>query len=568
MEQKPLPIGVDIFKQLITEGYYYIDKTLLIKDLLDNKGKVNLFTRPRRFGKTLNISMLQYFFEDMYDKKGNKKDYSYLFDGLKILDAGEKYTKHMGKYPVINLTLKSGKQKNFEMAYALLCNQIAREYIRHAYVLDSLDERPKEIYKRIMDEEASYIEYANSLLFLSECLKDYFDMDVIILIDEYDVPLENAFARGFYEEMSDFIRSLFESALKTNDNLSFAVLTGCLRVSKESIFTGLNNLKIYSILSESYGEYFGFTHEEVKKLCDDYGLSANYPQLKDWYDGYMFGETDVYNPWSTLMYIDDHRKCPQKFPIAYWANTSSNSIVRTLVERATSPVKRQIEYLLSGGEIEKPIHDDVTYDEIFDTDDNLWNFMFFTGYFKKTGERFDEVNHYVSLKIPNKEVYYIFENKIQSWFLEKVKSKSRQTLFDAIISGNTEVMEAEITKTLYDTISYFDYSESYYHGFLTGLLYGIGEYGVKSNREGGTGRTDLFLFPPHPGMKAFVFEFKISNKESDIDKMANEALAQIETNEYYNGLFEMGYNDVISYGICFYKKSCTVKRADVALTQE
>ena len=307
MNDKPLPIGVDDFEMLITRGYYFLDKTFFIKELLDKKGTVNLFTRPRRFGKTLNLSMLRYFFEDMRDKQGKKKENACLFKGMQIMDAGEQYTSQMGQYPVISLTLKSGKQGSFEMAYKLLCRQIAYEYERHSYLLKGdMPEKQKKMYQQIMDEEAEKSLYANALQFLSKCLHEYFGKKTIILIDEYDVPLENAYMRGFYQEMIDFIRSLFESALKTNESLEFAVMTGCLRISKKSIFTGLNNLKIYSVLTENYDEYFGFTKAEAKKICEDYGISENYTELKEWYDGYLFGSTEVYNPWSTIQYVFDH----------------------------------------------------------------------------------------------------------------------------------------------------------------------------------------------------------------------------------------------------------------------
>ena len=417
MKFKPLPIGIDNFEEMITKGYYYIDKTLLIKDLFDYKGKVNLFTRPRRFGKTLNLSMLQYFFE----KTDN--DNSYLFKGFEIMEQGKGYTEHMGQYPVINLSLKSAKQPNFELAYSCLKDEIVSEFRRHEYILSSEKlTNEKEEYKKIVKKEGNQELYITAIKFLSQCLEKYYDKKVIILIDEYDVPLENSYFRGFYTEMIDFIRSLFESALKTNSSLEFAVITGCLRISRESIFTGLNNLNIVSILNDQYSEHFGFIQDEVTKMLYDYELQDKDVLIKNWYNGYTFGETNVYNPWSLIKYVFDLSVNKNKFPISYWANTSSNSIVRSLIERADVATKEEIERLIAGETIEKPVHEDITYDEVYKTMDNLWNFMFFTGYLKKVGERMDETNQiYLKLMIPNEEVRYIFRYKVLDWFNEKIK---------------------------------------------------------------------------------------------------------------------------------------------------
>ena len=387
MEHKPLPIGIDNFEKLITQGYYFVDKTLLIKDLLDNKADADLFTRPGRFGKTLNMSMLQYFFEDERNwHTGEKKDNSALFNGLNIMNAGEKYTSEMGTYPVINLSLKSVKQGSLDLAFKCLREEIANEFERHQFILqsESLKNR-KEEFLKIASKDNDMSLYSTSLRFLSECLEKYYNKKVIILIDEYDVPLENAFFEGFYDEMIKFIRSLFESALKTNPHLEFAVITGCLRISKESIFTGLNNLKIISILDDRYAEYFGFTDDEVKKTCEYYNMTEKYEDIKEWYNGYIFGETNIYNPWSVMQYVDDLTANIKRYPNSYWANTSSNSIVKSLIDMADDETKNEIELLIEGKTIEKPVHEDITYDEIYDSMDNLYNFMFFTGYFKKAG---------------------------------------------------------------------------------------------------------------------------------------------------------------------------------------
>lgn len=561
MEYKPLPVGVDNFEKLITRGYYLVDKTLFIRELLDKKADVNLFTRPRRFGKTLNMSMFQYFFEDARDRNGNKTDNSCLFGGLAIMEAGEKYLEHMGKYPVINLSLKSGKQPDFDMAYASLKDEIQQEFYRHAYILerDALPEGFKEKYALIMEGKADRIEYAKSLQFLSQCLEMYFGRKTIILIDEYDVPIENAFVRGFYGEMIDFIRSLFESALKTNSSLEFAVITGCLRISKESIFTGMNNLKIISILNEQYGEYFGFTEAEVQKICCDYGMPQKYGTFREWYNGYVFGSANVYNPWSVIQLMDDLVSNPNCFPASYWANTSSNSIVRRLIDMADEDTRNEIESLIEGHTLVKPVHEDITYDEVYETMDNLWNFMFFTGYFRKVRDWMDEnENHFVELTIPNKEVKYIFRTKILSWFQKKVKEKDRTRLMQAVTDGDAAVMEEEITEMLLETISFNDAYESFYHGFLAGILAGMKGYIVKSNREGGHGRSDLFIYPVTRRKAAFVLEFKIAKGIRDLEDRASEAVQQIKDREYIRELNDMGYETVHKYGIAFCGKDCHV----------
>ena len=561
MDYKPLPVGVDNFEKLITRGYYFVDKTLFIKELLDKKGDVNLFTRPRRFGKTLNMSMLQYFFEDSRNLEGTKLDNAYLFQGLNIMEAGEQYLSHMGQYPVINLSLKSGKQPDFDMAYHMLTRQIADEYKRHMYILnDNMLEADQERYWAIMSERADRNSYNDSLKFLSQCLEKYYGKKVIILIDEYDVPLENAFMEGFYEEMVAFIRSLFESALKTNSSLEFAVITGCLRISKESIFTGMNNLDIVSILSKNYDEYFGFTKKDVKKICKDYKLEHKYELIKEWYNGYIFGNTNVYNPWSMIRFIKDLKADENEFPSSYWANTSSNSIVRKLIEIADEDTKKEIEALIEGKTIEKPIHEDITYDEVYKTMDNLWNFMFFTGYFRKVREWMDgEDKLFVELMIPNKEVKYIFRTKILGWFEEKVKAKDRSHLFQALIDRDVETLEEEIVELLMETISFNDAYESFYHGFLTGILSGMKGYTVKSNREGGSGRSDLFIRPVTRRKPAYVLEFKVAKTFTDLEKMAEAALQQIEDRQYVRELEDDGYQTVYRYGIAFFGKDCLVK---------
>ena len=558
--RKPLPVGVDDFEKLVTRGYYFIDKTNIMRDLLDMKGDVNLFTRPRRFGKTLSMSMLQYFFEDMRDKDGARIDNTALFEGLNIMQAGEQYLSHMGQYPVINMTLKAGKRPTFESACTQIAWQIAMEYQRHDYVFDTLSDDDKRMYARIRGQNGSLDDYCGSLQFLSKCLEVYYGKKAIILIDEYDVPLENAYLRGFYQQMVDFIRSFFEAALKTNSSLEFAVVTGCLRISKESIFTGLNNLKTISILDEMYDEYFGFTDDEVRKMCEDYQLSDKYETFRSWYNGYIFGKANVYNPWSVIRFMDDVSLNHDWFPRSYWANTSSNSIVRKLIEKADDSVKGEIEHLIDGGSIGKPVHEDITYDEIYNTIDNMWNFMFFTGYFRKVDERMDANDvRWLTMRLPNREVRYIFREKVMTWFQEKIQEKDLTNLYTAFVNKDTATLEDELNQIMFETISSMDENESYYHGLVAGLLSPMKGYRTKSNREAGKGRSDLFVKPVSRRKEAFVVEFKVAKRIKDLEKMADEALQQIAEKQYAAELFDDGYEIVGNYGIAFCGKDCLVK---------
>lgn len=560
---QPLPIGVDDFEEIIVKGYYYVDKTLMIKNLLDKKGKVNLFTRPRRFGKTLNLSMLKYYFEDTGDAGKNEKN-AELFSGLAIADTGKEYADEMGKYPVIMLTLKSAKQNSFGMAYAMLKDAIAQEYARHeeAVVGKLENQAVREKYMRIREQRGEDNDYFNSVAFLSDCLYQAYGKKCVILIDEYDVPLENSFFRGFYDEMAGFIRSLFESALKTNPYLEFAAITGCLRVSRESIFTGLNNLKMCSIMDESYGEHFGFTEQEVQKMLAFYKREEKLEEVRKWYDGYRFGEAEVYNPWSILNYMDAVCTNSRAFPKPYWANTSSNSIVKSLIDRiddGDGQMKEQLEHLMNGGTIEKPIHEEITYDSIFDSEDNLWNFLFFTGYMKKVSMRQEGEERLVTMTVPNMEVSYIYKNMISVWFDKKQKGFQLSPLYTAIEEGDTETMEEEISEFLRETISYFDYGESYYHGFLAGLLRQTSKYRVLSNRETGLGRADIIL--KTPGIRrgrAIILEIKAVKNFGDMEKGCEAALKQIEEKKYREELMQEGYENILAYGVCFFRKECLV----------
>ena len=560
MTWKPLPIGVDDFKELVKKEYYFVDKTLFIKELLDLKGKVNFFTRPRRFGKTLNMSMLRYFFEMGHEENAE------LFRGLKIMDAGDKYLAHMGKYPVISISLKSMKQPSFELSFEMLKKAVSGEFLRHWKEVEESEKltgAQKERYLRMRDVKGSDADYADALKFLSECLNACCGSSVIILIDEYDVPLENAYFAGFYEEMVSVIRSLFESALKTNENLEFAVVTGCLRISRESIFTGLNNLEINSIMSEAYTEHFGFTGKEVEQAVEFYDRKENMDRIREWYDGYQFGKTEVYNPWSVINYLQDCYKNKNTLMRAYWSNTSSNSIVRKLIERSDISAKQEIESLIAGGTITKAIHEDITYDDMDSTQENLWNFLFFTGYLKKISEYQEDETIHVEMAIPNREVRYIYKRTVLRWFEEKTDKKELSPLYESILNGETEKMAEILSENLMETISFYDHQESYYHGFLAGMLKNIGNYIVLSNRESGNGRPDILLKYPSVRGKAVIMEIKVSKTYRGLEEKCDEALRQIEEQRYDEALREEGYEDILKYGIAFYRKDCMVKRASV-----
>ena len=564
MLRKPLPIGVDNFEKVITNGYYFVDKTWFIKELLDNKGEVNLFTRPRRFGKTLNLSMLRYFFE-----KG-EQDNSHLFQGLKIMDAGEKYTSRLGKYPVISISLKPGKKSTFELAYAALIDCIRDEYKRHGYLLNSnhLIEAERNKYKQICSYEMlpdSY--YSECLQFLSQCLYKHHGQKVIILIDEYDTPLENAFFGGenkgkskdFYKQMVWFIRALLESALKTNEALEFAVVTGCLRITKESIFTGLNNPNVISILADEYSEHFGFTQAEVSEILAYYDRKEKDELVKKWYNGYVFGNSEVYNPWSIVNFVSKLAINANTLPQTFWSNTSSNSIVRDLIERADSETKEEIEILMAGKTIEKPVREEVTYEDIYQSQDNLWGFLFFTGYLKKVSERMRGRYRYVTLTIPNEEVAYSYETNIANWFEDRVAHKDLTKLYRALIEGDVDTLTNELGQNLQESISYHDSAEMFYHGFLTGLLKNMAGYLVLSNREAGDGRYDILVRSPSVRGKAIIIEIKVVKKFQELEAACDQALSQIVKRGYETELRNDGYGNIMKYGIAFFRKDCLVK---------
>lgn len=559
--EKIMPIGYEDLKEIIDKGLYYVDKTLMIKELLDLGGKVNLFTRPRRFGKTLNQSMLRRFFEMELDGDGNQIDNRYIFQNLQISSCGERYLSKQGRFPVIDLSLKSAKQPDYEMAYGSVVDEIAQEYRRHDYVLGAseLTEAEKRRFAAVRDLKADKIECAKSLEFLSYCLAKYHQKKVIILLDEYDVPLENAYFSGFYEKMTAFVRSLFESALKTNPNLEFAVITGCLRISRESIFTGLNNLDIYSILNSDFADSFGFTEKEVMDALSYYRIQQKSDEVKEWYNGYCFGDQDIYNPWSIINYVKAASRNSKVYPKPYWSNTSSNSIVKELVENADFETREEIEGLLEGKAIEKTLHEDITYGDIGESRDNLWNFLFFTGYLKKVGERYDGEKIYFKLAIPNTEVRSIYRNTILTWFEQKIESTDLSPVFSALEKGDCDTVERIVSEQLLESISFYDYSENYYHGFLAGLLKNSNTYGVYSNRESWTGRPDLIVKTRslREG-RAFILELKVADTFDQMEKACMDALKQIEDREYEASLRLEGYRSIRKYGISFFRKECMV----------
>ena len=562
--KKKIAIGVEDFKELIDKDGYFVDKTLMIKKLIESNAMVTLFTRPRRFGKTLNQFMIRRFFEDERSEKGEKVDNAYLFEGLKIAECGEEILKHQQQYPVIFLTLKSAKQPTYALAYMELKKRISEEYKRHRYILQgeilTADEKARfEAISAIMDDDSLY---TDALGFLSMCLAKYHEKNTIILIDEYDVPLENAYFRGFYDEMIDFIRSLFESALKTNPYLEKSVITGCLRISKESIFTGLNNLETDSVLHTRFGDSFGFTQEEVEGLLAYYDLSEQLEEVKKWYDGYLFNDFEIYNPWSILKYVNDRKDHVTEFALPYWSNTSSNSIVREMVGEADEMAKADLETLMAGGTIEKQVHEDITYGDIHQTQDNLWNFLFFTGYLKKVGERTVGNNLWLEMKIPNIEIATIYENSISYWFEQRMKQTDRSPLVRALETGDCEAAEDFINRQLADTISYYDYAETFYHGFMAGLLVNIGGYRVKSNRESGNGRPDIVMTESKFRGRAMILELKISDTIQGMEKKCEEALTQMKEQKYESSLEDDGYQPILKYAICFFKKGCMVKKAE------
>ena len=554
-----LPVGIDNFEKIRQNGFYYVDKTSLIEQLFSSWGEVNLFTRPRRFGKTLNMSMLKYFFEIGTDRS--------LFDGLHICANEKICSEHMGKYPVIFLSLKNAEGLNFDTAKYQLVELIAREAERFPFLAKdtNLSDRDREKYRVLTAFADGHYQMSDDVLYgslqtLSELLYKYFNQKTVILIDEYDVPLDKAFQHGYYREMVALIRALFGRALKTNEALAFAVLTGCLRVSKESIFTGLNNFKILSITDSRFDEQFGFTDKEVQKLLADYHLEARFSETKEWYDGYRFGNVDVYCPWDVINHIDRIKDDPNARPEAYWINTSGNDLVKRFVDKANRTTRNEIEQLIAGNAIEKMLRLDLTYDEIDNSIENLWSVLFTTGYLTQTGMTEDGAYRLV---IPNREIREVFKLQIQEWFKKSIFSNTEQltAFWKAFEEGNTDGVEMYLNRIMSNSISVFDIKtgeekkEISYHNLLVGILTGNADWLVKSNVEAGEGFADIIVETEDPNA-GIVVELKYTKDCDEMEQACRAALDQINDRRYQEYLLNDGRKDITLYGIAFCKKRC------------
>ena len=560
-----LPVGIDDFRKLRESHFYYVDKTRLIEQLLLNWSEVTFFTRPRRFGKTLNMSMLKSFFDIGTDKT--------LFDGLYISGNKELCDEYMGKYPVIFLSLKGVEGSSFDDARYMITEIIGKEAERFSFLecSEALSENDKDRYRAIISQcDGKYMMDAQLLVSclqsLSQLLCTHYGKKTIILIDEYDVPLDKAFQNGYYKEMVSLIRGLFGQALKTNEFLQFAVLTGCLRISKESIFTGLNNFKVMSITDSRFDEQFGFTDEEVRKLLSDYGMDSHFDEVKEWYDGYHFGRADVYCPWDVINHVDHLRDDSDAKPQTYWINSSGNSLVRRLINRADSSTKDEIERLIAGEAIEKVIRLDLTYDEIDNTIDNIWSVLFTTGYLTKVGEVKlpDSESYAYKLVIPNKEVREVFVLQIQEWFKAVVANDNdtMKLLSKAILDKDETILARQLNIvmgrmiSILDTKAPDDMKENFYHGLLLGLLRGSNpDWLIKSNRESGDDFSDILIKPENPDL-GIVIEVKYAKEFKGLDAACDAALAQIKQKRYDETLRDEGRCDVLAYGIAFCKKRC------------
>ncbi len=562
MEMKTkLPMGIENFREIRRQKFYYVDKTALIRELLENWGKVNLFTRPRRFGKTLNMSMLKCFFEIGSD--------SALFDGLEISKETQLCEEYLGKFPVISITLKGATGRTFDEAKSMLRRLIGKEAQRFQVLMqsDKLTELEHQQYKTLihmndkgiftMEDEV----LKDSLFTLTQLLKKHYGQDVIMLIDEYDVPLDKAYQSGYYDDMVELIRSLFGNAFKTNDSLYFAVLTGCLRISKESIFTGLNNFKVYTVKDVRYKEYFGFIDTEVKQMLEYYGFTSHYDATKEWYNGYLFGNTGIYCPWDVINYCGDLRDASVTEPQNYWINTSSNDIVRRFVSKANTTTRDEIEVLIDGGSVKKRIRQELTYRDLDSNIDNLWSILFTTGYLTQRG--FDS-NDLTELVIPNREIRWIFVQQIREWFQEEsVKDRKKLESFcRAFQENDTKAIEKGFNEYLWNTISIRDTSvrkemkENFYHGILLGLLAYMDGWLVKSNAESGEGYSDISIEIRQREI-GIVIELKYA-ENGTFDVSCQEALRQIHERKYETALIENGLHTIYRYGIACYKKRCKV----------
>ena len=559
MEQLRLPVGIEDFAEIRRHGYYYVDKTQLIEQVLNRRNKVSLFTRPRRFGKTLNMSMLQHFFEIGTDPK--------LFQGLSISKNNELCEKHMGKYPVVSISLKSIHADSYAKAKAQLIKLVNREARRVQFLLDSdrLTAVDKALFSELLDREMEEDTLVSSLQELTELLEIHFGQQVIVLIDEYDVPLAKANQNGYYDEMALLLRNFFENVLKTNDSLEFAVLTGCLRIAKESIFTGLNNFKVYSITDTDYDETFGFVDDEVKKMLKSLNQQDHYEEVKEWYDGYRFGNIDVYCPWDVVNYCADHLTTPNATPKNYWLNTSGNEVINHFIDSVGEPqklAKTELERLVSGNVVRKRINETITYKELYSTIDNLWSTLFMTGYLTQRGSEDD--GRY-RLVIPNREIRNIVTDNILSLFQYEVKKDGQMAnaFCQALMEGKEKEVERLLTAYMGKTISIRDtfvrksIKENFYHGILLGILSFKTGWEVASNRESGTGFSDILIEIDDSDI-GIVIEVKYSDDEDQLEKDCKEALKQIKDRDYSQKLRDAGFHRILKYGIACQIKTCKV----------
>ena len=551
MVSKKLPVGIENFEEMRKEDFYYVDKTGLIIDLMNGWSKVNLFTRPRRFGKTLNMSMLKSFFEIGGDKS--------IFDGLVVSNDKVICDRFMGQYPVVFISLKGVDGLDFETAYEALCQIIVDEAARLRFLVDSdkIADDEKKFLEKLINERYDASDIRKSLQMLCRLLEKHYGQKAILLIDEYDVPLDKAFYHGYYTQMIDVIRAMFGAALKTNDSLFMAVLTGCLRVSKESIFTGLNNLKVLSISNVKYNEYFGFTDAEVRKMLEYYGLESHYEDIHDWYDGYRFGKREVYCPWDVINYCDDLCADERAQPKAYWINTSGNEMVRRLISKGTDGTTQfEIERLIAGETITKTLNENLTHNEIDANIENIWSLLYMTGYLTSVG--YPNGRQY-ELRIPNKEVRQIYMDQVLDWFKDKTCAESEKLvgLYEAFETGNADMIKEYLDEQLLDTVSYYDAHESFYHGFLLALLSTCANWRVSSNIETGKGRSDVVVERKDRKI-GFVVEVKDVKDYEKLDATCDAAMKQIEARDYTAILRRYRVKTIWTYGIAFWEKECKV----------
>ena len=554
MTDLKIPVGISDFAKIRKYNYYYVDKTGLIADLLEKEtAEVTLITRPRRFGKTMGMSMLANFFDIRRDSQA-------MFEGLEIAQNTALCREWRNRWPVLFLSFKRVDGLDFGSAYEMLCTVIAEVCVTHGYLQESarVAQYDKNLLKRIEAGTATQVELKNSFVTLTRAMAAHYGKPVILLLDEYDVPIAKASAKGYYAEMLDVVKGLMQ-ALKDNDALRFAVVTGCLRIAKESIFTGTNNFVSDTISSSHLNEYFGFTQTDVDRLLKDADCLKHAADIKNWYDGYHFGDLDVYCPWDVMNYLRDLQRNPKAKPASYWKNTSDNAIIRSFIDYRGAKISQKLETLLSGGYILQKVEEDLTYDYLHSSEENLWSILYLTGYLTQVRE--DDLpaplpEDTSALIIPNAEVREIFETTIQKWFDESAQTWNLTTLFDAMWSGDAETLTAEINKLLYKTISYHDYKEDFYHAFLTGILAGSG-CAVESNREHGQGRSDIVVYHPERP-QVIIFEAKYAKKLDDLEERCEAALDQIEEKQYTKE-FDNGYTSIRCYGIAFYKKCCLVR---------